>query len=40
MSKTVELARQLEMLHINDMYKNDFFWTWARPSAKWSILSK
>ena len=30
MSKTVELARQLEMLHINDMYKNDFFWTWDK----------
>ena len=27
MSKTMELARQLEMLHINNMYKNDFYWT-------------
>ena len=30
MSRTVELARRLEMLHINDMYKNDFFWTWDK----------
>ena len=30
MSKTVELARQLELLHINNMYKNDFYWTWDK----------
>ena len=30
MSKTIELARQLEMLHINNMYKNDFYWTWDK----------
>ena len=30
MSKTVELARQLEKLHINNMYKNDFYWTWDK----------
>ncbi len=24
MSKTIELARRLERLHINDMYKSDF----------------
>ena len=30
MSKTTELARQLEMLHINNMYKNDFYWTWDK----------
>lgn len=30
MSKTVELARHLETLHINNMYKNDFFWTWDK----------
>ena len=30
MSKTVELARQLERLHINNMYKNDFYWTWDK----------
>lgn len=30
MSKTVELARHLEKLHINDMYKNDFYWTWDK----------
>ena len=30
MSKTMELARQLEMLHINNMYKNDFYWTWDK----------
>ena len=31
MSKTVELARHLETLKINDMYKNDFYWTWDKP---------
>ncbi|MBE7007851.1 MAG: knotted carbamoyltransferase YgeW [Ruminococcaceae bacterium] len=30
MSKTIELARQLEMLHINNMYKSDFYWTWDK----------
>ena len=30
MSKTMELARQLEKLHINNMYKNDFYWTWDK----------
>ena len=30
MSKTVELARLLEKLHINNMYKNDFYWTWDK----------
>ena len=30
MSKTTELARHLETLHINDMYKNDFYWTWDK----------
>lgn len=30
MSKTTELARHLESLHINDMYKNDFYWTWDK----------
>ncbi|MBQ9648566.1 MAG: knotted carbamoyltransferase YgeW [Oscillospiraceae bacterium] len=30
MSKTVDLARQLEKLHINNMYKNDFYWTWDK----------
>ncbi len=30
MSKAVELARHLETLHINDMYKNDFYWTWDK----------
>lgn len=30
MSKTVELARHLEKLHINSMYKTDFFWTWDK----------
>ena len=29
MSKTLELARHLETLHINDMYKTDFYWTCA-----------
>ena len=28
MSKTIELARHLERLHINNMYKSDFYWTW------------
>ncbi|MBU5627513.1 knotted carbamoyltransferase YgeW [Oscillibacter sp. MSJ-2] len=30
MSKTVELAKHLEKLHINNMYKNDFYWTWDK----------
>ena len=30
MSKTVELACHLEKLHINNMYKNDFYWTWDK----------
>ena len=30
MSKTMELARQLEKLHINNMYKSDFYWTWDK----------
>ena len=30
MSKAMELARHLETLHINDMYKNDFYWTWDK----------
>ena len=30
MSKTIELARQLELLHINNMYKSDFYWTWDK----------
>ena len=30
MSKAIELARQLELLHINNMYKNDFYWTWDK----------
>ena len=30
MSKALDLARQLEKLHINNMYKNDFYWTWDK----------
>ena len=30
MSKTVELARHLETLRINNMYKSDFYWTWDK----------
>lgn len=30
MSKAVTLARRLERLHINDMYKSDFYWTWDK----------
>ena len=30
MSKTTELARHLERLHINNMYKSDFYWTWDK----------
>ena len=30
MSKAAQLARQLEGLHINDMYKSDFYWTWDK----------
>ena len=30
MSKAVELARHLETLNINNMYKSDFYWTWDK----------
>ena len=30
MSKTENLAQHLEKLHINNMYKNDFYWTWDK----------
>ncbi len=30
MSKAVELARHLQTLDINNMYKNDFYWTWDK----------
>ena len=30
MSKTIELAQHLETLHINNMYKSDFYWTWDK----------
>ena len=30
MSKTVELARHLSTLNINNMYKSDFYWTWDK----------
>ena len=30
MSKTIELAQHLEKLHINNMYKTDFYWTWDK----------
>ena len=30
MSKTVELAKHLETLKINNMYKSDFYWTWDK----------
>lgn len=30
MSKAFELARHLETLHINNMYKQDFYWTWDK----------
>ncbi len=30
MSKTVELARHLDTLKINNMYKSDFYWTWDK----------
>ncbi len=30
MSKTEKLAQHLEKLHINNMYKNDFYWTWDK----------
>ena len=32
MSKAFELARHLETLHINNMYKSDFYWTWGADS--------
>ena len=30
MSKAFELARELEKLRINNMYKQDFYWTWDK----------
>ena len=30
MSKAIELAKHLETLNINNMYKNDFYWTWDK----------
>ena len=30
MSKTEKLAQHLEKLQINNMYKNDFYWTWDK----------
>ena len=30
MSKTEKLAQHLEKLRINNMYKNDFYWTWDK----------
>ena len=30
MSKALELARHLETLQINNMYKSDFYWTWDK----------
>ena len=30
MSKAVKLAQHLETLKINNMYKNDFYWTWDK----------
>ena len=30
MSKTTKLAQHLETLKINNMYKNDFYWTWDK----------
>lgn len=28
--QTIELAKHLEKLHINNMYKSDFYWTWDK----------
>ena len=30
MSKAFELARALEKLRIDNMYKQDFYWTWDK----------
>ena len=30
MSKAVELAKHLQKLHINNMYNEDFYWTWDK----------
>jgi len=30
MSKAIELAKHLETLNINNMYKTDFYWTWDK----------
>ena len=30
MSKAIELAKHLETLNINNMYKEDFYWTWDK----------
>ena len=40
MSKAVELARHLETLHINNMYKNDFYWTWDKTDEEIDALYK
>ena len=40
MSKTVELARHLEKLHINNMYKTDFYWTWDKTDEEIDALYK
>ena len=34
MSKTIELAKHLEKLHINNMYKSDFYWTCSEEMMK------
>ena len=38
MSKTIELAQHLEKLHINNMYKNDFYWTWDKTDEELSAI--
>ena len=34
MSKTIEWAQKLEKLHINNIYTNDFYWTWDKTDAE------
>ncbi|MGN0980304.1 MAG: knotted carbamoyltransferase YgeW [Candidatus Avoscillospira sp.] len=38
MSKAMELARELETLRINNMYKNDFYWTWDKTDDEISAI--
>ena len=40
MSKTIELAKHLEKLHINNMYKSDFYWTWDKTDEELEAIGR